>query len=365
MRLTGRAHTTTNKDLLQTTRNYHITGTGQTTTSENPTSTKEQFGATTIGLKQTTKNKDPPLTSEQHHIVVVHTTRVTGSKQTTTYADPVMTTEQYHTTSFINKHDTTTSITHEQTFASETFPMTSEQYHKTFSGFTDHIHTTTNKDLPLTSEQPTHTGHVQTTTNKDLPQTTKNSHTTGIGQTTTAGNQTSTKQQFGTLAIGLKQTTTNQEPQQTTEHYYTTQLSGFEQTTTKDPLLTAGQHTSTASSGHEETFPLTTKQPYTTFVEPIPKTTKDLPQITGKSSLGTKSREVAAWVLVVTFTILFTGSLTLNIIVLCMYNIKKRHKTETGGQAMEYELDNNPCYETSKVTHTAESEIQTNVYEAM
>ena len=79
-------------------------------------------------------------------------------------------------------------------------------------------------------------------------------------------------------------------------------------------------------------------------------------------ALGMKPREVAAWVLMATFTLLFAGSLTLSIILSCILYIKK---TENSDQAIEYELDNNPCYEASKVTCTAESEKQTNFYEAV
>ena len=59
--------------------------------------------------------------------------------------------------------------------------------------------------------------------------------------------------------------------------------------------------------------------------------------------------EVVAWVLASTLTLLLTGLLSFNVIVLWLYMYKKRQGRATcmeSGQR-KYEMEGNPCYETT------------------
>ena len=74
----------------------------------------------------------------------------------------------------------------------------------------------------------------------------------------------------------------------------------------------------------------------------------------------TSVREVIAWTLAATSTVLFIGSLTVNITVLWVY--KKRQAKDNNVESRAYEMEGNPCYEASKwTTDTQKQEIH--VYE--
>ena len=79
---------------------------------------------------------------------------------------------------------------------------------------------------------------------------------------------------------------------------------------------------------------------------------------------STIAREVIAWTLAATSTVLFIGSLTVNITVLWVYKKRqaKDYNVESRGQ---YEMEGNPCYEASncvkQTTDTQKQEIH--VYE--
>ena len=55
--------------------------------------------------------------------------------------------------------------------------------------------------------------------------------------------------------------------------------------------------------------------------------------------------EVVAWVLASTLTVLLTGLLSFNVIVLWLY--KKRQGRATDSGRRKYEMEGNPCYETT------------------
>ena len=59
---------------------------------------------------------------------------------------------------------------------------------------------------------------------------------------------------------------------------------------------------------------------------------------------------IIAWVLVATFALLFIGSLTANIIGVCIY-CKRIHtrRSDNHNKVTAYEMEGNPCYEAVKV----------------
>ena len=76
----------------------------------------------------------------------------------------------------------------------------------------------------------------------------------------------------------------------------------------------------------------------------------------------TNAREVIAWTLAAVSTVLFIGSLTVNITVLWVY--KKRQAKDNNVESRAYEMEGNPCYEASKwTTDTQKQEIH--VYESL
>ena len=68
-------------------------------------------------------------------------------------------------------------------------------------------------------------------------------------------------------------------------------------------------------------------------------------------------RETAAWVLLSLVTLLFIGLLSVDIAVLCIY--KYRQTQNNTAEALSYEMAGNPCYESTKIGNTNE----TNIYE--
>ena len=69
------------------------------------------------------------------------------------------------------------------------------------------------------------------------------------------------------------------------------------------------------------------------------------------------SREVVAWALLFSVALLFTGLLSINVILFLIY--KHRQKRTNTAQAQTYEMADNPCYENSKISNT----LETNIYE--
>ena len=65
--------------------------------------------------------------------------------------------------------------------------------------------------------------------------------------------------------------------------------------------------------------------------------------------------EVVAWVLVSTLTVLFTGLLSVNMIMLLLYKKRQARDME------KYEMEGNPCYEATAVKQTTD----THLYEAV
>ena len=70
-----------------------------------------------------------------------------------------------------------------------------------------------------------------------------------------------------------------------------------------------------------------------------------------------QSREAVAWAFSLFVTLLLTGLLSVNIIVLIY---KHRQTEDNTAQAPVYEMDNNPCYESSTTNNT----FETNTYES-
>ena len=65
--------------------------------------------------------------------------------------------------------------------------------------------------------------------------------------------------------------------------------------------------------------------------------------------------EVVAWVLVSILTVLFTGLLSVNMIMLLLY--KKRQDRDTEGRERKYEMEGNPCYEATAVKQTTDTHL--------
>ena len=60
---------------------------------------------------------------------------------------------------------------------------------------------------------------------------------------------------------------------------------------------------------------------------------------------------------------LFSGSLTINMIVLAFLVYKKRKVKGEKGQRSEFEIEGNPCYEATEMKQSSESEAH--VYETV
>ena len=73
--------------------------------------------------------------------------------------------------------------------------------------------------------------------------------------------------------------------------------------------------------------------------------TSTLPSSYSTSDSFISAREVIAWALVAILTVLFIGSLTVNITVLWVY--KKRQDKDNNVESRAYEMEGNPCYEAS------------------
>ncbi len=69
--------------------------------------------------------------------------------------------------------------------------------------------------------------------------------------------------------------------------------------------------------------------------------------------------EVIAWVLVIILTVLFTGLLSANVLVLWLYKMRQKRAME--GRESKCAMEGNPCYETIAVKQTTD----THLYEAV
>ena len=72
------------------------------------------------------------------------------------------------------------------------------------------------------------------------------------------------------------------------------------------------------------------------------------------------SREAVAWALFSLMTLLFIGLLSLNVTILCIQKHKQKQDNTARATVTAYEMDGNPCYESSKIDHNTN---RTNLYE--
>ena len=68
-----------------------------------------------------------------------------------------------------------------------------------------------------------------------------------------------------------------------------------------------------------------------------------------------------AWILFAMMTILFSGSLTINVIVVAFLVHRKRQVGGENGQHSEIEIEGNPCYEATELKQSSEREAH--IYE--
>ena len=61
-------------------------------------------------------------------------------------------------------------------------------------------------------------------------------------------------------------------------------------------------------------------------------------------------REIAAWVLVIILTVLFTG--LLSIVLLWVFKKRQARDASTDNSTPKNEMEGNPCYQTTAVTDT-------------
>ena len=69
--------------------------------------------------------------------------------------------------------------------------------------------------------------------------------------------------------------------------------------------------------------------------------------------------EIIAWVLVIILTVLFTG--LLSVVLLWMFKKRQTRDTCTDNSTSKYEMEGNPCYQTTAVKQTTD----THLYEAV
>ena len=72
-----------------------------------------------------------------------------------------------------------------------------------------------------------------------------------------------------------------------------------------------------------------------------------------------------AWILFAMMSIFFSGSLTINVIVIAFLVYKKRHVGGENGQHSEFEIDGNPCYEATEMKQSSAIENEAHVYETV
>ena len=82
-----------------------------------------------------------------------------------------------------------------------------------------------------------------------------------------------------------------------------------------------------------------------------------------KSVLANQRETTTAWILFAMMFILFSGSLTINVIVLAFLVYKKKQVGGKNGQCSEFEIESNPCYEATEMKQSSKSEAH--VYETV
>ena len=78
-----------------------------------------------------------------------------------------------------------------------------------------------------------------------------------------------------------------------------------------------------------------------------------------------KTCTIIAWILFAMMSILFSGSLTINVIVLAFLIYKKRQVGGKNGQCTEFEIEGNPCYEAIEMKQSSAIEKEEQVYETV
>ena len=116
---------------------------------------------------------------------------------------------------------------------------------------------------------------------------------------------------------------------------------------------------STSTIGHDAIQPLQTTDSIMDSNCHTPLVNRDCIQNSCFTSVG----EAIAWTLATVSTVLFVGSLIINIIILWIY--KKRQSKDNNVETAMCEMEGNPCYETSNLKKTADTAgLQTaHVYE--
>ena len=72
-----------------------------------------------------------------------------------------------------------------------------------------------------------------------------------------------------------------------------------------------------------------------------------------------------AWILFAMISILFSGSLIINVIVLAFLVYKKRQLGGEKSQRSEFEIEGNPCYEATEMKQSSTVENEAHVYETV
>ena len=80
-----------------------------------------------------------------------------------------------------------------------------------------------------------------------------------------------------------------------------------------------------------------------------------------QSVLADQRATTTAWILFASMSILFSGSLTINVIVLAFLIYKKREVGGEKGQRSVFEIEGNLCYEATEMKQSSEREAH--VYE--
>ena len=91
------------------------------------------------------------------------------------------------------------------------------------------------------------------------------------------------------------------------------------------------------------------------------KTSESVYTTADQSVLGKQRETTTVWILFAMMSILFSGSLTINVVVLAFLVCKKRQVGGENGQHSEFEIEGNPCYEATEMKQSSESEAH--VYE--
>ena len=141
-------------------------------------------------------------------------------------------------------------------------------------------------------------------------------------------------------------TTSIDQQQMTTTQYKTTIHSKTVDIVNKIPLITSATHM------------YTSRVPYPAVTDHKQGTAD--PQLSTTAQAVVMLREAVAWALFSLVTLLFIGILSLNIIILCIQKHRQKQENTARATVTAYEMDGNPCYESSKIDHSTN---QTNLYE--